>query len=289
MSIAEKGYTHWQGELKERKLPWWPITRQGIRLAFKRKYFKFSFFISLIPAVGFLIGIYISERIEDFQSMFKGSQTILKVNPAYFKTYFTSEFLLFMIVMIMVLAGAGLISDDLKYNSLQLYFARPLRKKDYFLGKASVIIFFISIITLVPGLVFFITKLLFSGSFKFLWEYPWLLLSILIYSFILTAFFAFYTLFISALSKNRRYVSILIFTVYLFSDILFGIFFGTFRNPYFALISIKCNLQQVGAALFKQKPPYAVPWYLSFLILCVISVFAGIFLQKKIREIEVIK
>jgi len=289
MSIAEKGYTHWQGELKERKLPWWPITRQGIRLAFKRKYFKFSFFISLIPAVGFLIGIYISERIEDFQSMFKGSQKFLEVNPAYFKTYFTGEFLLFMIVMIMVLAGAGLISDDLKYNSLQLYFARPLRKKDYFLGKASVIIFFISIITLVPGLVFFITKLLFSGSFKFLWEYPWLLLSIIIYSFILTAFFALYTLFISALSKNRRYVSILIFTVYLFSDILFGIFFGAFRNPYFALISIKCNLQQVGAVLFNQKPPYAVPWYLSFLILCVISAFAGIFLLKKIKEIEVIK
>lgn len=289
MMIREKGYTHWDGILRERRYPWWPITRLGIKLTFKRKYFKFLFFGSLIPAVAYLAGIYISERIEDFRYMLRGSQRFLQINPAYFKSYFTSDFLLFMMVMILVFCGAGLISDDLKYNSLQLYFSKPLRKKDYFLGKASVIFFFLLMLTLVPGIVFFVMKLIFSGSFKFLRTYPWLLLSVIGYSALVTVFFSFYTLLISSLSKNRRYVGILIFAIYIFSDIFFGIFFGIFKNQYFSLLSLKGNLQQVGALFFGQKPPYHVPWFYSFLILLCVCFLASVILKKKIKGVEVIK
>jgi hypothetical protein len=69
MPIREKGYLHWEGELQERRLPWWPITRLGIRLAFKKKYFKFILFSVLAVAFVFLVGIYISERIEDFSRL----------------------------------------------------------------------------------------------------------------------------------------------------------------------------------------------------------------------------
>ncbi len=214
--------------------------------------------------------------------MFKGSEKFITINPAYFKTYFTSDFLLFMMVMILVFAGAGLISDDLKHNALQLYFSRPLGKKDYLLGKASVVFFFILLLTLVPGLLFIVFKLIFSGSFRFLAEYPWLILSVIGYSALLTLFFACYTLLLSALSKNRRYVTILIFAVYLFSDILYGILFGIFRSPYVALFSLKGNLQQAGAMMFGQKPPFAFPAYLSFLVLAAICAVAAAVLWRRI-------
>jgi hypothetical protein len=59
MTIKEKGYTHWDGEFRDGKLPWWPITRNGIKLTFKKKAFKFFFFATLFPALVFLAGIYI--------------------------------------------------------------------------------------------------------------------------------------------------------------------------------------------------------------------------------------
>jgi ABC-type transport system involved in multi-copper enzyme maturation permease subunit len=214
MTIREKGYAHWDGQLKERRFPWAPITALGIRLAYKKKYFRFISFGSLVPAVIFLVGIYISERIEDFQYMFRGNKQLLEVNPSYFKTYMCSDFLLFMMVMILVVSGAGLISDDLKHNSLQLYFSRPLRKRDYLLGKANVIVFFLLLLTLIPGLLFIIFKLLFAGNFQFLASYPWLPLAVIGYSLFVTAFFCAYTLLLSSLSKNKRYVSILIFTIF---------------------------------------------------------------------------
>jgi ABC-type transport system involved in multi-copper enzyme maturation permease subunit len=291
MPIKEKGYTHWDGELQKRKLPWLPMTWTGIKITFRKKFFKFTFFMAMIPALAFSAGIYISERLQDFQFMTNDMEVLnfLQVSPQYFKNYLTSSFLLFMTIVIMVFCGAGLISEDLKHNALQLYFSRPIRKMDYLFGKASVIAFFLLILTLIPGWLFFGMKLLFAGNFDFLRQYPWIPLSVLGYSLFLTFFFALYTLFLSSLSQNRRYVSLILFGLYLVSDIIFGIFYGIFHHPYLSLLSIKVNLQQVGAAFFNVQPAYKVPWIYSFLIITVFGLLAGMVINKRVSGVEVVK
>jgi ABC-type transport system involved in multi-copper enzyme maturation permease subunit len=288
-TIREKGYSHWDGQLAERRYPWWPITRTGIQLAFKRKAFRFIFAGAFMPAFVALGGIYVSERLEDFKAIIRSNQALLNINPNYFKIFLTSNFLLFFIILVLVFAAAGLIADDLKHNSLQLYFSRPLSKKDYLLGKMSVVAFFVLALTALPWLVVLVFKLIFAGSFKFFLDYPWLPLSILGYSALLTVFFAFYVLLLSALSKNTRYVMILVFATYLFSDVLFGILFETFRKPAMALFSIRANLQQVGAFLFRQKLPFAVPAVWSFAVLAGVCILSAFVLSRKIRGVEVIK
>ena len=289
MFIKEKGYAHWDGELKKKKFPWTPITRYGIKLAFRKKSFRFFFYGALAPSGIFLIGIYVSERLEDFRSMIGETSRFVNINPAYFRNFLASDFLLFFLVILLLLCGAGLISDDLKYNSIQLYFSRPLKKREYFFGKVSVIVFFLFLVTLVPGLILFVMKLVFAGDLKFFASYPWLPLSIIGYSFLVTAFFSFYGLFLSSLSKNSRYVAILIFGIYFFSHIIFRIFDGIFRNPYFSLLSIRANLQQMGAFFFNQKAPNAVPWIYSLLVLSGMCVLAGFVLKKRIRGVEIVK
>ena len=288
-TIREKGYYHWDGRLEDKRVPWWPITRTGIQLAFKKRLFKFFFAGAFLPSVVALAFIYISERLEDFKSMIGSSKRLISIDPKFFMTYATNDGLLFLIIMVLVFAGAGLVADDLKHNSLQVYFSRPLRKKDYLLGKMSVIFFFVLVLTLVPALLLVVFKLIFAGSFKFLIDYPWVLLSIVAYTTVLTLFLAFYTLLLSALSKNSRYVMILIFMIYLFSQILYGILFSIFRTPYMALFSIKENLQQVGAFLFAQKPAHAVPVIWSFLILAALCILSASVLHRKIRGVEVIR
>ena len=53
-------------------------------------------------------------------------------------TYFMDVELLLSMVLIL-LAGPNLISQDLRFNAMPLYFSRPLRRIDYFLGKLGVI------------------------------------------------------------------------------------------------------------------------------------------------------
>jgi len=84
-------------------------------------------------------------------------------------------------------------------------------------------------------------------------------------------------------------VSILLFLVYIFSNVFFGIFYGIFHNPYFCLLSIPCDIQQVGAALFRERPQYDVPWIYSFLVLAAVGFLSAFVLKKKIRGVEVVK
>lgn len=289
MAIAERGYTHWQGTLGTGRRPWRVIAGQAIRLAWKRKFFKLVLFGSLVPAVVFSAGIYVSERIEDFKEMFKGAEKFLQTNPAYFQAYFGSSFLIFMMLMIMVGSGAGLISDDLRHNALPLYFSRPLRKRDYIGGKFASLAFFLLLLTLAPGVLFILLKLIFSGSFAFLAEYPWLPLAFIGWSVFISSFFSLYTLLLSSLGRNRRYASILILAVYFLSTVFFGIFFEIFREPAFCLISIEMNLRQLSAAFMGAKPQFDVPWIYSFLILSAIMAVSVLVLRKKIRGTEVIR
>ena len=287
--IREKGYYHWDGQLVERRIPWWPITRTGIQLAFKKKAFKFFFSGAFIPTIVFLAGLYISERLEDFKFMVRGSERLINVGPDYFKSFVANDATLFLLVMVLVFAGAGLITDDLKHNSLQLYFARPLRKSEYLLGKMSVVFFFVLVLTLVPGLLLFLFKLIFAGSFKFFAAYSTLPLSIIGYSAVLTIFLAFYTLLLSASSKSTRYATILMFMIYVFSDVLHHVLANIFHSPAMALFSVKANLQQVGAFLFGQKLPFAVPALWSFVVLAGICGLAALVLNRTIRSVEVVQ
>jgi ABC-type transport system involved in multi-copper enzyme maturation permease subunit len=191
--------------------------------------------------------------------------------------------------MIMVLAGAGLVSDDLRHNALPLYFARPLRRGDYLLGKAATLTFFLLLLTFVPGLVFIILKVIFAGSFKFLADYPWLPFSVFGWSAFAAVFFSLSTLALSSLSRSRRYASILLVAVYFLSDAFFGIFNGIFHDPRFALLSIKTNLQQVAAALLGAKPHFDMPWVWSALVLAALAGLAAVVLHRRVRGVEVIR
>ena len=288
-TVREKGYYHWDGRLEERRFPWWPITRTGILLAFRKRGFRFLFAGQFFPGIILMAYIYGSENLENFKFMVRGSDRIMGVTPGSFKLLLTFGPVLFLIVMMLVFAGAGLIADDLKHNSLQVYFARPLRKHDYLVGKMAVVFYFVLIVTAVPGVVCLLFKLVLSGSFKFFLDYPWLILSIIGYSALLAVFFAFYTLLLSALNKNSRFATILIFLTYIFSDIFSAILRDIFRTPYMVLLSIRANLEQVGAFMFAQKPSVPIPAGWSFLVLALICSLSAAVLNRKIRAAEVIR
>jgi len=289
MAIAERGYTHWAGTLGTGRRPWRVIAGQSARLAWKRKFFKPVLFFSLLPALVFAAGVYVSERLGDFQEMLKGADKFLKINPEYFQTYYGSSFLIFMMLVIMVFSGAGLIADDLRHNALPLYFSRPLRKRDYIGGKFASLAFFLLILTLAPGILFIILKLIFSGSFALVADYPGLLFSVVGWSAFISSFFSLYTLLLSSLGRNRRFASILMLAVYFVSDIFFGIFNSIFHEPSFSLLSIQMNIRQASAAALGAKPPLDVPGVYSILILAAIMAVAVLVLRIKIRGAEVIR
>ena len=61
-------------------------------------------------------------------------------------------------MLLILMVGPNLISQDLRFNALPLYFSRPLRRIDYFIGKLGVIMALFGMIVIVPSIIAYIAR-----------------------------------------------------------------------------------------------------------------------------------
>ncbi len=279
MTIREKGYHQWDGQLLVPRFRWFPIFLNGIKMVFNKRWSKALFTFTASPFLGFLVAVFASTRPE--LKMFPGLQKMLTYEAGFFREFAANGFIVFMLVMLGVFFGAELISGDIKFNSFPLYFSRPLDRKDYILGKFSIVMFFFLLLTLVPNILLYAFKFIFTGQAAIASLPPLILVPIL-----LSFFIASITLMASSLSGNTRFVKVIIFVTYILSDILAHIFVRVFGNDYWHLISIKSTVKQVGAFLFNTDPQFDyLPW-LSLVVLIVLSAGSFLILYKRIGRAE---
>jgi len=281
MDIREKGYRHWEGELHSSPFNWLPITLNGIKTVFKKKYAKLIFSLSASTFFIFLAAVYVSTKPE--LKILSELVRLLKSDADLFKAFYSNGFLTFMLVILSIFSGADLISSDLKFKAFPLYFARPLSRNDYLLGKFSIVLFYLLLFTLVPGILLLLFKMIFAGSLA---VSPLLLLAILVFPLLECVFLAALTLALSILSPNTKFIQIAIFLVYMFSNNLAQILKAIFKSDRFFIISLQSNIEQMASFLFGLQPKYDYPGWLALLPPVVVSLLAFGLLSWRIKKAE---
>ncbi|HEV3260716.1 MAG TPA: hypothetical protein VG013_27935, partial [Gemmataceae bacterium] len=192
MPIFDQGYQHWQGELSGHGWRWLTITRRGVRAQMKNRLTRFAMLVAWGPAIGLASVLIIwglfeqkSSLVAPLMGIFRSLPPELQVEPrAYRATVWTIAYQYFFQVQVffsmilVLLVGPNLISQDLRFNAMPLYFSRPLRRIDYFLGKLGVIGYFLGMVLIVPSMVGYVLGLLFSMDISILVDtFPILLAS----------------------------------------------------------------------------------------------------------------
>lgn len=223
MPIVEQGYQHWSGHLSGHRWRWLTVAKQGIRVQFRNRFLRYLLFAAWTPAFILVCALSIWGLVErKSKSVASIIQYLQFMNPhvIYRPQYYSSQIwqlsysyfmhveLIFSMILVLVV-GPGLISQDLCVNALPLYFSRPLRRIDYFVGKWAIIAFFISMVTIVPTIVAYIFGVLFSlnwaGSLR---ELP-IAIAAVAYGLIICISAGTLMLALSALSRNLRYVALM--------------------------------------------------------------------------------
>jgi ABC-2 type transport system permease protein len=222
MPIFDQGYQHWSGQLSGHAWRWLAITRHGVRIGMKSRILRIVGMVSWLPALMLAGALCLWGLLEHKSSMVSGVvQYMMFFNPEvladprqYRLEIWTLCFHYFLMVelrfsmILVLLVGPSLISQDLRFNALPLYFSRPLRRIDYFLGKLGVVGFFLAMVTIVPSLVAYILGVFFSMDFAIVSETFRLLLSCIVYGLIITLSAGMLILALSSLSRNSRYVAL---------------------------------------------------------------------------------
>ena len=264
MPIFDQGYQHWQGKLSGHALRWLAIARQGVRAQMKNRWARMITLFALVPALvlaGFLIlwGL-IEQKSNLVAGLLPLFQDILPPEAlggpkAYRITIWTIAYQYFFNIqmtfamILVLLVGPGLISQDLRFNAIPLYFSRPLRRFDYFLGKLAVIGFFLGMVAVVPVLIAYVLGISFSLDPSVAWETARIMGAALLYGLLIVVSAGTLMLAISSLSRNSRYVSVAWFGFWLITNGAAGILVETVQSDWCHLVSYTGNLQRVGGAL----------------------------------------
>lgn len=272
MPIRDSGYYSWDGEMVDRKFRWAPIFLEGIGKLFRKKWSKLLFAFLIAPLFVFLAAIWISTKPE--LQMLRELVKMIGSDAQLFNVFYTNGYLNFFLIILCLFGGVDLISGDLKFNSFSLYFSRPLKRWDYLWGKVSILIFYLLLFTLGPGILLMLAKILFSGQMSI--SFPVFLAAIL-YPMVIAFYLASLTVMFSSLSSNRRLVYIFFISFYAIGQILAEELSRATGNDLFNLFSIEKNFEQMSAWLFRINLVFDAPGWLSGVVLLGSSIlFLGI-------------
>jgi ABC-type transport system involved in multi-copper enzyme maturation permease subunit len=279
MPIHDQSYQHWQGDWTSHPYRWWVISRHGIAILAKKRSFLVLLFLGLLPFLVrcvILYGTVVMNRI-----------AFISIDGRFFESFLSQQ--LFFTFIIAIYAGAGAIANDLKANALQIYFSRAITRRDYLIGKLGVVVFFVSLTTLVPGLLLFFVAAIFHSDLEFLRQYSWVVPSIVGYSLLIIAANALVILALSSMSRSSRFAGIFFAAIVFFSQILYGILSALLHTSTVAWVSLSIDLTQIGDVFFRNALTYqASPWA-SAGVLAILLAGSVWIIHSRVRAVEVVK
>jgi ABC-2 type transport system permease protein len=237
MPIFDQGYQHWSGETSSHAWRWLAIARHGVRIGSKSRILRLFMLASWLPALALVVtlcGWGLLERkssiIAPLMQFLSFLQPQILADPRHYRIeiwticydYFLLTELRFAMIVVL-LVGPTLISQDLRFNALPLYFSRPLRRIDYFLGKLGVIVIFLSRVIILPCVIAYILGLLFSLDLSILHDTMALLDFSILYGFLISISAGLLMLALSSLSRNSRYVALFWLGLWFVGSVVGGI------------------------------------------------------------------
>ncbi len=282
MPVFERSYLSWEGTLRERPATWLEIARTGIKLAWRRS-LGFLILISAVPFILKAAQVYAASRIggSSFLAELAGG---IQIDESFFLGFIKRQ--TFLVFLIAIVCGAGLIANDKKYKALTLYFSKPVGLGDYLAGKFLVVAFYMGLITVAPALMLFVGYILIDGgstSTAGLYMVP---LSIVAAGAVVIVSLGGFILALSSLARGTRTAAIAFFALIYIPDLLRRILSGSYDAGW---ISIRANILQVESILFTGVNPYGYPGWAGFAALSAVVILSAVVLKLRIRPTEVVR
>lgn len=301
MAVYEHLYGAYEGESPSARSRFLVIPRYALGEVFKSKLLVTIFILCFVYPLVASILVYLHHNANALALLHLDIQKLLPIDASFFETFVQVQGAFAFILTVIV--APPLVSRDLSNNALPLYLCRPLSRAEYALGKMCVVVFLLSFVTWIPGLLIFFFQASLAG-------FDWLSANL----WMSAAIFSGFAVWIILLSLLSLAVSSLLKWRVMASGALVGIFFvpsafGTIVNQLFLtragnLMSLWATMNSIWRGLFGiferqitvggnrrigsmvlMEPPLWASWLVVALV-CVACVWL---LARKVRAYEVIK
>lgn len=154
MAVYKKTYRPYDGELTGSVGRLLVMPRYAFEDLQKSRFLTLFYLGSFIYPLICALLIYVRHNASALALLgVQGGERLISIDTGFFLRLLGWQGMLALFLTAFV--GPGLVSPDLSNNALALYLARPFSRTEYVLGKMSVLLIVLSLMTWVPGLLLF--------------------------------------------------------------------------------------------------------------------------------------
>jgi len=306
MAVYEQTYKPYTGRMTPDWSRFLIIPRHAYRAVFSSKLFIAFFAACFLPVLVEAILIYLRYNFGALAAMKIDVQDLFRIDGSFFETFVDIQ--MGFAFLMALLIGPPLVSRDLRNNALPLYLCRPFSRTEYVMGKMSVLLILLSMITWIPQLLLFLFTAYLEG-FTWFKDNLSLAFAIVISSFVWILLLALLSQAISALVKWRVVASGAMVGLLLIPSV-----FGAFINEVFKtqignLVSLGALIRNVTSGLFgtfdrlnevrrisdfdgtvlREIVIYQPPLWASWMMLFLLCVVCLALLSWKVKAYEVVR
>ena len=287
VELDDHRYIHFKGTLVKRHR-WLPIFLFGLECTFRKKL-----------TIALLVGAWLNAIIRSilFILLTQGQMDVdlVKVHGSRFFSKTIIDILTWQLpwlALILASIGAGLIANDLKKGAYQIYFARPITRCDYFLGKFLVSVFYCFMVLWLPIFLLWLNCFLFSGygnspnwqqvkgditGLRFIQTVLYLLITTCSVSLLILMF--------SSLTKNSKFVALTFISIFLIGKVLEQVGYHIKSLASLQFFSYLQDLSLTGRGFFQLKMGAESDYYIAFACISLLIIACAIILYRRLGKI----
>lgn len=129
MSIRDQNYVRYEGPIVERSA-WWIIARMTLRLMWSFTRTRLMMLLLWVVPVIMAVLVLVEYGVRSQMGAVTGSEA-----PGVGAILFFMQVQVFSVAMLYMASACGVIADDMRHRTFQLYFSKPVARWEYALGK----------------------------------------------------------------------------------------------------------------------------------------------------------
>jgi ABC-2 type transport system permease protein len=285
MAVYKRTYKGYSGALTPTWSRFLILPRYSYSRLFKSKFLLLFDLACLIYPLGCVAYIYLAHNLS-FLRAFGAPSNLLKIDADFFVTF--CSFQGGMAYLMTAFVGPSLVSPDLANNALPLFLCRPFSRTEYVMGRMSVLLFLLSTITWVPGLILFGVQSSLAG-----WQWAkdnwWIAGALFVGSLIWIVVLSLIGMAMSAWVKWKVAAGTLIIAIFV-AGAGFGAAINTvMRTRYGHLINLTQVIATIWGRLFRLSADPGLNVFDAWMALAATCVICLWLLTRKVRAFEVVK
>lgn len=270
MPVFEQGYQPYAGPRSPLKARWIPLWRDEVVPYVQKRAFILLLILALMPWLILGAGLSFAKTQFGDSAVF---QEIVKALPAMDEAWvaklLTNGWSNFLLVIVCVWVGSGLVARDRKERTLEVFLGRALGPAQYLWAKGAALGAYLLLFTFLPTVILVIFHVGLTGDVPFLWQHARILWGTLLYTAVGPGSIVLAVLALSSLSRSPRVVGLALVGAAFFGPAAAGILYAITKSPASWTVAALLELRALGYHCLGADPdmsisaPHAVLYFVA--------------------------